>query len=383
MDTRLLTESGWKTTATKFKIKDNGLQKALAAYEKLDDNAHDECLKGLAMVSQLAGALRKSREVAANPATAKYLADLCSAAEAERSDVMKAKAASVKAAAMSSKQADADAEAQSGRDDKQQAGDYSATLLAALQKLRGAKGASCEFVVCDAKPVVVTVAHKITAQHKAQLTELTGSKRFLPVGTCSFQDGKFCFTMEQPVAGLARKLQDSIKNFTGKKLPIAAGAEMADDKEAPAAAAEEIAPQPIAPPKLGKPELAKAPNVWHSTRDILDKNIKALKKAVLATCADDHPDLIKQIDRNLGKLDGIMDELDTELADSLTKASVAKNDAAKKAELKNSKRILADYIKYVKTEPLIGHVDDNPFGVQTNLKKVLIDSLTHMAQSIG
>lgn len=382
MDAKILTENGWKATASKFKIKDNGLQKALAAYEKLDDAAHDDCLKGIAAVSQLAGALRKSKEVAANPATAKYLADLCSAAEAEKSDVTKAKAAAVKAAA-SAKQADAEAKAQSKSDDKQDSGDYSAILTAALQKLRGTKGATCEFVVCDANPVGLMVARKITAQHKAQLTELTGSKRFLPVGTCTFQDGKFCFTMDQQVAGLARKLQDSIKNFTGKKLPIVAGAELADDKDAPAAAAAETAPQPIAPPKLGKPELAKAPGVWHSTRDILDKNITALKKAVLATCADESPDLIKQIDRNLRKLDGIMDELDTELADSLAKASVAKNDAAKKAELKNSKRILADYIKYVKTEPLIAHVDDNPFGVQTNLKKVLIGSLTHMAQSIG
>jgi len=32
---------------------------------------------------------------------------------------------------------------------------------------------------------------------------------------------------------------------------------------------------------------------------------------------------------------------------------------------------------------LIAHIDKNPFGVETNLKKVLTDSLTHMAQSIA
>ena len=31
MDLKILTESGWKATALKFKIKDNGLQRALAA----------------------------------------------------------------------------------------------------------------------------------------------------------------------------------------------------------------------------------------------------------------------------------------------------------------------------------------------------------------
>ena len=33
--------------------------------------------------------------------------------------------------------------------------------------------------------------------------------------------------------------------------------------------------------------------------------------------------------------------------------------------------------------PVAGELDSNPFGVSTNLKKILTDSLTHMAQSIG
>jgi len=49
----------------------------------------------------------------------------------------------------------------------------------------------------------------------------------------------------------------------------------------------------------------------------------------------------------------------------------------------NAKAILSDYIKYVKSEPMIAHMDANPFGVDTNLKKVLTDSLTHVAQVIS
>ena len=104
---------------------------------------------------------------------------------------------------------------------------------------------------------------------------------------------------------------------------------------------------------------------------------------VLAQYAHEHPDLLKEIDQNLVKLDGVLDKLDHRLADSLAKAHQAKDDAARSAELKNAKVILADYIKYVKSEPLIAHIDANPFGVNTNLKKVLSESLTHMAQSIG
>jgi hypothetical protein len=41
MDAKLLTQSGWKSISDKFKIKDNGLQRALAAYEKLDETKYD------------------------------------------------------------------------------------------------------------------------------------------------------------------------------------------------------------------------------------------------------------------------------------------------------------------------------------------------------
>ena len=52
-------------------------------------------------------------------------------------------------------------------------------------------------------------------------------------------------------------------------------------------------------------------------------------------------------------------------------------------ELGVAKAILAEYIKYVKSEPLIEHIDANPFGVKTGLKAALAGSLTHLAQSIG
>jgi hypothetical protein len=104
---------------------------------------------------------------------------------------------------------------------------------------------------------------------------------------------------------------------------------------------------------------------------------------VRAQYADQHPDLLREIDQNMTKLDGILDNLDQKLADSLAKAHGAANPDAKANELKNAKTILAGYIKYVKSEPLIAHIDANPFGVKTDLKKTLTESLTHMAQAIG
>jgi peptidoglycan hydrolase-like protein with peptidoglycan-binding domain len=480
MDSKLLTENGWKALAAKFKIKDNGLQKALAAYEKLEQEDHDALLKAIASVSQLATSLKKAKEIVAAPAAGKYLTDIVSATEAQKNDVTKAKAAAAKTAASAQKQAEA---ADKQKDETAQAGeassDYSAALLAAFQKLKGAKDAVYEFVVCDAKTLGVMVAKKITAQHKTDLSNLTGSKKFLPMGTCSFQDGKFAFNLEKPIAGLARRLQESIKNYTGKKLPLVAGSETAeaDEGQPPGAAAPAASPaappatagpfrisasvgqggkntpadvtavqnalnakakaglqvdgkcgpktiaaisnfqktlgmpkpdgridpgrgtaralassgplppapappQLVVPPKLGKPELAKAPAVWQNMRKIVDTNIEQVKKAVRGHYAHEHPNLLKEIDQNLQKLDGITDKLDQRVAESLAKANAAKDTAARNAELKNAKGILAGYISYVKSEPLIAHVDANPW-VKIDLKKTLADTITHMAQSIG
>jgi len=398
MDPKLLTESGWKATASKYKIKDNGLQRALAAYEKLDDEEHEDRIEGIDSVSKLAGALKRAREVAAAPDVVEYLDDVIDAAESEKHEITKAKAVADKAEAMTQKKAGAEAkkadedeeeeeeEEEEEDDDEEEDEDYAAKLLAAFQKLKGAKDTSYQFLVCDAKPVCgVMVAKKITPKHKEQLTKATGgSKRFLPVGTCSFQDGKFTFSMDKPVTGLARKLQDSIKNFTGKKFPIKVGTEAAEDDEGqPSAGAGAATPESAAAPKPERPELETAPEVWHQTREVISTSIDQLKAAIQKEFAEEDPGLLTEINKNMEKLDGILDKLDRKLAESLAKAHTAANPAARATELKNAKTILMDYLKYVKSEPLIAEIDANPFGVKTNLRPTLVEKLTHMAQVIG
>ena len=88
------------------------------------------------------------------------------------------------------------------------------------------------------------------------------------------------------------------------------------------------------------------------------------------------------IEKNLAKLDSITDKLDHRVADALKKANAARDEAAKKAELKNAKTILAEYIGYIKSEPLIAHVDADPW-VKIDLKSTVINHITHMAQAMG
>jgi len=514
MNSKILTESGWKATAEKCKVKDNGLQRALSAYEKLDDDEHDDRLKAIASVSQLAGALKKVKEVTAVPEVVKYLTDLISVTQSEEAEITKAKLLAEKAQALGAK-AEADAkklQPEEDPDEEEEAGDYRENLKAAFKRLKGSKELVYNFIVCDAKPQCGFIMSKqrINAKHRAELTEVTGgSKQFLKAGTCRVDGGILLFEMEKAPQGLAGKLKKSFKYFTEIPVRVMVGDQSDDDDGEPlsnainpdlrasenpsqpagtpkpnqptsgppqggtagAAASTSQAkgplslgasvgrggknkpedvtavqtalntrtkadltvdgkcasdtiqaievfqkllgqfkpdglvepgrgtaralastaklgpppepPQPVAPPKLGKATLTQAPIVWHSTRNILNTNIEELKKGVRAEYGPEDPKLFRQIDESMVKLTGILGRLDTRLADSLEKANAAGNDAARNVELKNSKTILTDYIKYVKSEPLIAHMDSNPFGVKTNLKKVLTDSLTHMAQAIG
>ena len=143
-------------------------------------------------------------------------------------------------------------------------------------------------------------------------------------------------------------------------------------------------PSPKAPPEdLGEPTLARAPQVWHGTRDILDHNIKELKRAIRQEYSNEHPTLLAEIDRNVNRVDVILEKLDARLAQTLERAGAAKSATQRKTEIESAKAIVADYIAFVKREPLIDHIDNNPFGVNAQVRKVVTDSLTHMIKSIA
>lgn len=138
---------------------------------------------------------------------------------------------------------------------------------------------------------------------------------------------------------------------------------------------------PAGAAKAGKH--SKAADAWRHTHGQANTQIKALKQAVKAHCADAAPALLQEIDRGLAKLDDILDTVDHRLADSLAKAGEAADETARAAELKNAKAIFAEYIAYVKNEPLVAHIDDNPFHVKTGLKALLIGGLADAAKAIG
>jgi peptidoglycan hydrolase-like protein with peptidoglycan-binding domain len=139
-------------------------------------------------------------------------------------------------------------------------------------------------------------------------------------------------------------------------------------------------PKPIEPPVLGKATLDKGAFVWNSTREILNTNIEELKKGVRAAYGTETQDLMKAIDGSLVKLGKVVDKLDTRLADALDDAYKATTDDARLPHLKKAEGLMKEYLMYVKSEPLIDHMDGNPFGVKTSLKKVISDALKHLSE---
>ena len=103
---KYLTEGGWKAVVQKFKVADNGLQRALAAHEKLADDKHKERLEALDSVDTLAGKLKTlltdgvktAKAQKAKPEVAKnltaaidYLTEMLDASRAERKLIEAAK----------------------------------------------------------------------------------------------------------------------------------------------------------------------------------------------------------------------------------------------------------------------------------------------------
>ena len=399
-NSKFLSDSGWKDLASKNKIKDNGLLKVLADHKRLADDKHDDVLDALDEILKLAGQLKKAKDVAAVPGAAKYVAEVIDAAESDRRVAIKAKADADKANAKA--EADKKAKSADKKDDGEDEEEEVSTLLTTkmVPLLRAVnKGERMHALVASAgKDVAVMLSRKPISPSRRKLLadELGGAggiKYF--VGHCEREEHLTTFVLKTQVAGLAKRLKVALLQQTGLRVKLRCrgeDGETDDDLEEPAEAAggnsgadgeESAETGQGADTKAKSPELASAPQAWEGTREILQTNINALKKAVQAQVAGEGADLVDDINGQLQKLDRILGRLDTRLTDSLATAGQARDTAGRGTALRESKAIFADYIRYVSSEPLIDHLDSNPFGVKTDLKATLSKSLTQLARAIG
>jgi len=414
---KFLSDAGWKDIASKNKIKDNGLLKALADHKRLDPDKHDQALDSLDEIIKLAAQLKKAKDVVAASAALKYIGELTNAAEGDRRAAVKAKADAGKSAeAEARKRQDEEKKSRKGEDEGEEEEDSSELLTTKMVPLlrQVKKGEMMHALIASTgKQVVVLLSRKqiSPARRKLLADELgvSGGVKYF-VGHCLQEEGMATFVLKTQVAGLAKKLKLALLEQTGMRVnlrcrgedgdtdedldePARKGSESRnrgdqdDDEEKGGDDEEKDDDTPDFVPGVevpaASPELAKAPNAWEGTRDLLKGNIDALKEAVQAQIGDEGDDVIDEIEGHLQKLDRIFVRLDKRLGASLAYATEARDAAGRKAALQESKAILADYIRYVRSEPLIEHLDNNPFGVDTDLKATLLKSLTQMARAIG
>jgi hypothetical protein len=410
---KVLSDSAWKDVLSKNKaVKDNGLLKTLGEIRKLGDDDHEVAQQILDQIQKLAGQLKKSKEIAAAPAVGKFLAELSGAADIAVRDVAKAKAdASRTAEAKAQAEKKAKSEAAKKTDDDGEEDAESPELLTSKLKplLRQvAKGERMHALLAKSgKQVVVMLSRKPIppARRKMLADQLGGgSTKYYP-GHCHLEAGAITFALKAEVAGMSKLVKAALLEQTGLRLnkikcrgedgddddedadevSAVASAGKGESTDGDAGGAEEADDKSSGPglaARVPEAELEKAPQVWKGTRALLQKNIDALKKAVQAQVADEE-DIVDEIEGHLQKLDRIMGRLDKRLTNSLTNAVETQDPKLRGSALRESKAILAEYIRYVSSEPLIEHLDSNPFGVKTDLKATLSRSLAQLARTIG
>lgn len=396
-----LSDAGWKDVVAKNKVKDNGLLRVLAELKKCGEDDHDDASKLLDEVLKLAGQLKKDKAIASVPAVSKHIAELLSAAESTVRDVVKAKAEGEKKTKLEADKK-AKAEANKKDDDEDEDDEESPELLTTKLKplLRMvAKGDIMHALVAKSgKQVVVMLSRRpiAPARRKMLADQLGGgSTKFFP-GHCSLEAGATTFVLKAEVAGMAKLIKLALLQQTGLRLSkVKCRGEDGDDDDEDgddvlldAIAPEEDQKEPDRggdgiPAEAQKAALAAAPALWEGTRELLENNIEALKKAIQAQCEGEAPGFIAEIKGHLEKIDRVLGKLDRSLGDALAKAGETDDPDTRNGALQRAKAILGETMRYVRSEPLIEHIDRNPFGVPTYLKATLAGSLAHLAKTIG
>lgn len=186
----------------------------------------------------------------------------------------------------------------------------------------------------------------------------------------------------------AKKLLKIQKLLPFKKIRLAKGGieveDLPEEEEEATAERGEAKPQDEKAEisKKVQETLSKAPAIWQQTRRTIAKNIDQLKSAIRKAFASEGRKAIAEIDQNMKAIDGVLVMLDDRLAKSLAKAGAAKDRRAFDAELKGTMATLKYYANYVASDPLIQHIDSNPFGIKTDLKKTITASLHHVHKTV-
>lgn len=140
------------------------------------------------------------------------------------------------------------------------------------------------------------------------------------------------------------------------------------------------APAAVAPGEGRFVHHAKARLAWQATRQRVDADLKKLEQAILAHYRDEPAG--NDLPQRLRRLDDVLQTLDTALIDTLD-AALNASDLARRAELhEQAITILRRYAEFVRHEPLLPALDDNPF-VPLSTHQTLLKTLQVLEGSLA
>ncbi len=235
MSEKHLTEPPWKTLVSKQGIKDIGVQKALAAYAKIDAAKEPaQALASLGEITELALKLKKT--YGAKEEVVEYLNELAKEIK-KTTPVLEARIKAAPAAAkppekkaQAPAEDDADEEAEAAKFKK----DLKQQMVSALAQVKmrapgdpeqekEPKKPQLKFMACLAgKQNSVIVARKVGSATKKLLQEIAGGGtggKFL-MGDCIFEKNAHTFVLEAVPGGLAKKLAAALLAETSQKCKI-------------------------------------------------------------------------------------------------------------------------------------------------------------------
>lgn len=378
---KTLGPAAWKALCNEHEVADGDrLATALAALAKLPDDAFADAEKAVEKIAAAAQALLKDKDVAAKVPVLRHLKAMLADAQAAEAELQQQRAGA--------------------DEDEESAGTLEARVRSALSKLKSS-AVPFRLIVCESKPVDLVVITKanITPALRDQMTGVTQSKKFSKVGTVTREGNLLRIDLPGASGGMAGRIQRALFRLVAQRFKVVLGEDVADEQlaaepDAPAATrAGGVPPAAKTPPTekpakalAGKPSrpavpLSKAPLLWQGASDLIGKRIALLKTAVRQHYGDKGAGVLAEIDRNLVKLDAVADRFDDRLVKALAQVNAAAP-TQRDAELKKARALAAEYVRYIKDEPLVDHMDRNPFGVPTQIEKLVTGCLAQLDQAL-
>jgi hypothetical protein len=121
--------------------------------------------------------------------------------------------------------------------------------------------------------------------------------------------------------------------------------------------------------------LRSVPKLWMDTIKTMEADCHKLKDAIRKDFADQPREVIADIEKNFDRIDQVCERFDRRLADLLLDAAEAPDQASRTAALTKVRTAVAAQVKWAATDPVIGLLDDNPFGVSMGIKQRLASVL--------